>query len=1141
MDTCDCEVKHPLQRDGTSQDERYPAALDPSYASVDERKLEDLLLFARSWADKLHYYNSENKKDGTWKPFIEKDVATLIAIISRKNVAKLKASYSSNVEKVKSQATLANFKKVFADIAVIASEIDGWYKNAVEGLALSTDLSIYIKSTLGPSFIKLAAIDKGATALSSAAALGDTNISLHKDWDLKYSTITANVLAYQGSTNKKKMLAALEQVDPLFDSFMQVMQKLTDKAEAYMNEVLNEYPYHTPHFGLLLAFLQVFGHVQDHANTLTQRHLDFYYREVLQLEPKDAVADTVHVLFELAKDVSTHLVSAGTVLKAGKDNTGVQLYYKTEKDIVVNTAKIKELKSLFFDNTAKEIYASPIANSKDGEGEELDKALPEWKPMGERQGSTRTMPDAQIGFAIASPQLFLAEGLRKITLTLTCDKTLPKGFVRKHLLLYLTSEKEWLRPKAKFKVTTSGSTLVIKIKIADDEAAVTAYNQEIHGGSYDTGYPVLKLVLKNKRSKYFDLENIRISKASIDVRVIGVKQLILQNDLSSLEPDKPFQPFGPIPSKGSSFYIGSEEVFFKKLSSLDLSLQWHEIPNDDLSTYYNDYKHTDVGISTGISNNQSFTATIKYLDKKKWQPLTAGSAAATDVPLFKDTASAAKTILLNDTSKFTRFTEEDEDLESFSNHVKRGFIKLELSGAEFQHRNFPVAMTKVAIKQSSATINPPYTPVIKSLSIDYTSSQELDDKVDAFYHIQPFGEAKRSLKGDTLLPLFQATDEDGKAIDQEGSLYIGLESLDPPQVLSLLFQLVEDSGDPLLKKPEVNWSYLVKNEWVRLLPVQVLTDTTNDLTTSGIVELDLPETAGNENTIVTTGLHWIRASVNENTAAIAKVLDIRTQAVRAVFTDNSNDPAHLAAPLPAGSIAKPEVRIPEIAAIAQPYSSFGGKVAEQDMEFYRRVSERLRHKKRAINIWDYERLVLEQFPAIYKVKCISHTGDCSEIEPGRVSVIVISNLRNQNLVNPLKPLTGINTLDEIQTYLAKNASMFARIKVENPVYEEIIVSFKVHFHTGIDKGYFKKELNKDIKKFLAPWAYDEGADISFGGKMHASYIINFIEERTYVDYLEDFKMFRSVNGVYDSTAPLEEIPASTAKTILVSAEQHVIS
>jgi hypothetical protein len=80
------------------------------------------------------------------------------------------------------------------------------------------------------------------------------------------------------------------------------------------------------------------------------------------------------------------------------------------------------------------------------------------------------------------------------------------------------------------------------------------------------------------------------------------------------------------------------------------------------------------------------------------------------------------------------------------------------------------------------------------------------------------------------------------------------------------------------------------------------------------------------------------------------------------------------------------------------------------------------------------------------------------------------------------------------------------VHAKNPVYEQIIVGFKVQFYTGTDKGFYLKQLNDEIVYFLTPWAFNENADVQFGGKIYASSIINFIEERPYVDFITDFVM-----------------------------------
>src|SRR5207237_4012667 len=98
-----------------------------------------------------------------------------------------------------------------------------------------------------------------------------------------------------------------------------------------------------------------------------------------------------------------------------------------------------------------------------------------------------------------------------------------------------------------------------------------------------------------------------------------------------------------------------------------------------------------------------------------------------------------------------------------------------------------------------------------------------------------------------------------------------------------------------------------------------------------------------------------------------------TQAVEARFQDNSNAPSHFDAALPADSISKLVTPVAQVSKVQQPFASFDGKHSEVGKEFYTRVSERLRHKGRAITAWDYEHLILNRFSDIYKVKCITHT------------------------------------------------------------------------------------------------------------------------------------------------------------------------
>jgi hypothetical protein len=215
--------------------------------------------------------------------------------------------------------------------------------------------------------------------------------------------------------------------------------------------------------------------------------------------------------------------------------------------------------------------------------------------------------------------------------------------------------------------------------------------------------------------------------------------------------------------------------------------------------------------------------------------------------------------------------------------------------------------------------------------------------------------------------------------------------------------------------------------------------------------------------------------------------------------------------------------VSQVSKVIQPFASFDGKPKEVGKEFYIRVSERLRHKHRPITAWDYEHLILDRFPSVYKVKCITHTdpnclcrkitnpdgteGCCgSQVAPGHVLLVPIANLKNRNGIDPLQPKTERRVLIDMVNYIKPLASPFVKIYAKNPVYEQILVSFKVKFYLGTDIGFYLKKLNDEIVQYLTPWAFDETSEVVFGQKVYASSIINFIEERPYVDFITDFLM-----------------------------------
>lgn len=302
---------------------------------------------------------------------------------------------------------------------------------------------------------------------------------------------------------------------------------------------------------------------------------------------------------------------------------------------------------------------------------------------------------------------------------------------------------------------------------------------------------------------------------------------------------------------------------------------------------------------------------------------------------------------------------------------------------------------------------------------------------------------------------------------------------------------------------------------------------------------------------------WVRASVQQNSDAICKIISIQAQAIVVAFADIYNTGNYYKNSLPADTISKPVIGNPSIKTIAQPYASFGGRPQEDDSAFYVRVSERLRHKHRAIAIWDYERMVLQQFPGIYKVKCLNNTGmqpapgnqpaQWNELYPGHVSLVPVPDLKNKNAVDPLLPYTPAGVLKDIQDYVTQFTSAFVIVKAVNPLFEQVQFNFSVHFFTQYDVAVYRSLLNEAITQFLCPWAFNGSTDIEFGGKISKSVVLKFVEDQYYVDYVTCFKMNHWIDVdnnkvLYD----IEEAITTTSRSIFTSyhnadtGEQHII-
>jgi hypothetical protein len=919
----------------------------------------------------------------------------------------------------------------------------------------------------------------------------------------------------------------------------------------------NDWP---PHLALLMAFLGVYAIAQKDMNQLVRKHLNYYYKKVLQLNPAAPKPDQVHVTFELTKSASPYLLKQGTLLDAGKDSSKQLLRYAVDNETVINSAVVKSLKSLYFDqqNGRAIVFIADDATS-------VKSSLSSgWRPFGTCQlalaPEVRNMAEANLGFAIASPALLLAEGERSITITIYLAAA--PGFSANDLPSFLpacfdislTGDKGWISPPFTQTYTKSIGNINLQLTtyLSNQDAPVVSYDAKLHEDGYTTAWPVLRCILRPYTFQLESLDKFVISSVDIEVGAYGIKNLVLQND-ESLQPiNKPILPFTSFPRIGNHFYIGSTEAFSKSLESLGITLNWKDPPGY-FDQYYSGYDNKLISYDT-------FSCTMSLLAGRSWETISQ------NIQLFEEIPTADDNEIWGPQSFFQSEIQQsgyvrNPDLNPVTEYapgIQQGFISIQLSGPTqddvgnspayapfeaFGHKAFPSIYTvkALALAKDGATPlpNQPYTPTLQSVALSYTAKETFvpdstndltlnsPNNTDQFFMLDAFSNVEWNANVPARLipklPLSLSSITGKKA----GVLYIGIDQAQPLEILSLLFQMESGSmpGSILLQKEDIAWSYLKDTKWQSIDSSDIQRDTTGTFQDPGIIQVGLAPDAGLAASLMPPGLCWLSIAALQNADGASDISAIVAQAASATRVIAGSDA--VISVLPPKTITKLVTKASAIKTVTQSYPSFKGLPAESDAAFYVRVSERLRHRNRPITGWDYERIVLQQFPDLFKAKCLSHTDNFNNLAPGSVKIVVIPNVRltnpdvdltnATNLPQLLQPVSNLAYLDKIRQSIVDNKpSPFMTadtVNVTNPVYETLLVDCKVAFKPGKDPQFYSNQLENDIRCFLSPWVCDNGQDITFGGKIYRSALLDFVESHDdYVDHVVNFQLYHRFEG-----------------------------
>ncbi|MCF2219901.1 hypothetical protein H9Q08_11330 [Chryseobacterium sp. PS-8] len=1026
---------------GTTQDGRFLSALQTNYFLLEEREEVDYVLLAKKMSHYITFFNDRNEKNGDWSPFFAWESTAILAQIYKWNIK----SYEENYTNIRKTLLLLNdSKEQKKTIVEIFENLQHECTNLIEKVSTLDD-AIKVKEFL-------------------------QNHS---------STIEKQIQDILDKINEQNENSVVDLIqDYQFNKSVQQLFGLLlywkNSTEEPLVQQLESYPAHSPHYALFLAFLKLLGIAKKHLNEFTQRHLDFYYKDILQLVSQKAQPDYVHLLVEPFSQASSFLLPEKTIFMAGKNSVGKNKFYASTSDQVINSIKIKSFLSHHIENSVwkkTNLLALNATNT----------------PFSVFPSSTE---NTTTGLLIASPLFYMKGGTRTITLKFDSLTLNPNSFD-----FWITGEKKWIEITQK-ELTQDKK---IQLSIPASEKAIVPFNTKIHDGdTINTSHPILKIIPKN------NTENIVTENLEIKVEVKGLKNFIISTDTGAVDINKPFKPFGDFPKNGNGFIIGCNEFFLKKGAIATFSIE------GDVTVVNSSLLYEMTGGKFIIKQNTLFNSTYTNNNPVK------------------------------------EYTEDAiPDKESVS-----GYIRIQLNDSNYEKEKFLekyIAIAKSLTLSPPATATPlPSAPVIQSIVMNYSATQnyvfESSDKnltSIEYYHLLPFGFQKIDPANTlSLLPSFP----------EQGEIFIGLENAQKGNALSLLFQLAEGTANPRKEPAKISWEYLSNNEW-KLIDSHDIGDETLGLLQSGIVKITIPEFNASETTLLPNSLFWIKISVN-GLDRICNCIGIHEQALKAVLVDFENIGNSFLEITPPKTISKLYNSHPSVKEIKQPYYSFGGKKQEDDSLLYQRSSERLRHKQKSITSWDYERIILQEFPEVYRIKCLNHyrydTKTVSNVSAGYVTLIPIAKSSTTSTIWEWKPLLNVSTLQKIKNRVMELCSPHVRLCVKPPVLEKIQVECKVKYKEilGADTRLYADIIKEAINRYISPWAY-ENSEVNFAKKIELSSLIQLIDNQKFVDYVVDFKVNQMIlndteNTIKRTLSDVKEIVPETDYTLFIPNDVHVI-
>lgn len=596
-------------------------ALVPSPYLIESRSEVDRLNFLANFASLINFYDHRNKVNGNWAPFLLKDPVFLMASISKTPFQKIHTMYVKSCLRVQKEDSIYDNENIkdtpkitpitiieiinilFDQLIHVFHIIERWTYFLYKSEEVYT-LKTYIIKEIKDVYAELlwAIVSLREFLFLEGKDVEDVNWYAFESYDREiwkgvdsggpFWVILGLKYPLDENTIRDYYYAVKKAGDSLFSFFNSIIEYSRVEYDNVKKEKGK-----FPDTLLLRTFTKLLQIYENQINTLSSKHLSFYYEDILKQKPMSAKADQVYICTDLLEADTTFDLPKNTLFIAGAYEDTTPILFGADQKTSLNPASVPVAYTLYRidDILQKDFYKLYLTKHVeiDTLKKNEDGIIESWKTFGTSLPSIEKK--VSLGFCFASPILFLREATRNITIVFNLKNEVEVDSVFTEAICYLSTQDEWFKippdPATNRPIIiVEGKKVTVIIKLEDSDPPIEAFIEERDG--IHSVWPMFRISFPKLAN---DQPPPEIISLDIAVDVKGVKTFQLYNDFGVLETKKPFQPFGPSPSKNQSFIIGSNEIFTKKVDTLDIQLNWDNLPpsskniSDNFSNYYLEY------------------------------------------------------------------------------------------------------------------------------------------------------------------------------------------------------------------------------------------------------------------------------------------------------------------------------------------------------------------------------------------------------------------------------------------------------------------------------------------------------------------------------------------------------------------------